>query len=245
MALSDMGVYQTGNPEVADKLEPRLKHTQPRKNPPLPPPQPIRIKPSDPNNQPPPPGTGGTISTTPVVDDFDIGVPPPMPSKDGSPVPASTRVEQILTGDNARGRPYSFQNPWGIQTTVLRRFYDENGNPYFESDANGAGALVTEAVTRDPGSIEAPEMVGRNPQTSPSTLQPGGYLGDQYRYNLGYPTELPENLNAVRRQIISVRDPQSGVDYEVGYFQIRYTRNSITITDFSRGRANAITYTYP
>jgi len=72
MALSDMGVYQTNDPYVADRLYrnslPRPQ--QHRVNPKLPEPRPVQI---DTKNLPPLPTEGGS-STKPTV---DVGDPPP------------------------------------------------------------------------------------------------------------------------------------------------------------------------
>jgi len=184
-------------------------------------------------------------STNVVVDTFELGSPPPPIPKGGGPVPARAEIKGTLEGDDQRRRPYSYVNLFGIQETVVLQVTDQNGKPYYTTNSEGIPASVDETVTKVPGSVEAPAMKDIKPETRNEDLQPGGIVGDKHSYNPGPPDELPNNLNAVRRQVISVVDPNTFKSYDVGHFEIRYTKTQVIITDYTRGKENAKTYTWP
>ncbi len=165
MALSDMGVYQTNDPYIADRLYrnslPRPQ--QHRKNPELPKPRPVQI---DTKNLPPPPG--GPVSTKPPT--VDVG-PAPLP---GGQEPWPTTVEVTQTENkkydgepvkSPSGEIIDAEPNYGVGRALDYTVRDQAGNPMT------SGVLIRETVT--PGNPQAEALmqnvdVNRQPQRTDS-----------------------------------------------------------------------------
>lgn len=161
MTLSDIGVYQTSNPEVAEILYKRtlLQPQQHRRNPELPKPRPVKI---DQKNLPPSPGS--PVSTT--ISPIDVG-PAPLPAGE-EPWPTTIEVTQsdnrIYNGDpviSPSGEVIDPQPNYGVGRTVDYLVSDQAGNPMT------ARVLVQETVA--PANKQAEAMmqnvdVNRQPQ---------------------------------------------------------------------------------
>jgi RHS repeat-associated protein len=174
----------------------------------------------------------------PLVDYFELGVPPPPPLPKGAgPIPASSKILGVIPGEDKRGSPYSYVSETGIQISVGVQFYDQNGKPYYVENDQGDAPIFAEEVTTMPGGVQAPGMSGQ-PETGTADLNRGGQVGDRHKYEAG-PNNLPDNLNVVRRQIMYVIDPNTAERYDVGHYEIRYSKTHITIVDYSKGKANA------
>lgn len=175
-------------------------------------------------------------------DEFRSGIP--EPAKSGAPRPARASIVGPLEGDT-NGRPNSYRNIYKYQQTLLIQVSDQFGNAYYVTDSEGNAPYVEEKVDKVPGGTEPPELAGRPPQTANGDLNSDGRIADVHTYGLGFGgPELPDNLDVVKRQTIWVTAPDTNQRYEVGRFEYRWTKNTLTVTDYTRGEKNAKTYVY-
>lgn len=150
MALSDMGIYQTNNPEVAELLYKNSlpRPEQHRKNPDLPKPRPVKV---DPNNGPPPPG--GPVPTT--VPPIDVGPPPLPPGEEAWPttIDVAQSPNKLYNGDPVIAPSGDVIDPtpnYGIGRTLEYTIRDQVGNPMT------TGVLLKETVS--PSNTQAQAM---------------------------------------------------------------------------------------
>jgi RHS repeat-associated protein len=180
MALSDMGVYQTNDPYVADQL---YKNSLPRpqqhaKNPPLPKPRPVQI---DNKNLPPPPG--GPVSTK--LPTIDVGPSPP----------ASINVSVTAGPTEPRANTELTSNRFatGVRSLLTVRITDQDNKP-----------LVGWTVEESNVTIES---IPNNPMvesTKSATTDSNGTIQDYLAANLNlsnYRLGEEEAKQAVYRQI--------------------------------------------
>ena len=97
MALSDIGVYQTNDPEAAELAYKNSlpRPQQHRTNPALPEPRPVQF---DPNHGPPPPG--GPVSTT--IPPIDVGEPP-LPAGQGVDLRQDPNIQEVIQTTEQNG----------------------------------------------------------------------------------------------------------------------------------------------
>jgi len=172
MALWDIGVYQTSNPEVVDKINQKIAI---KINPPLPPPRaPIKF---DPNQIPPPPG--GPVSPGPPK--IDIG-PPPLPIGE-QPWPTSV---DVVEGPNLIYWGMPVISPSGIMVDPKMNYGSGRVIEYIIRNQVGepmgpeTGVVVSEevkAVSAEARSLERLGLLGSNPNLS--TTDSNGILPDK------------------------------------------------------------------
>jgi RHS repeat-associated protein len=220
MALSDIGVYQTSNPEVAELLYKKtlLQPQQHRRNPELPKPRPVKI---DQKNLPPPPG--GPVSTTiPII---DVG-PAPLPAGE-EPWPTTIDVTQ---SDNKtyNGEPVTSpsgdvidpQPNYGVGRTVDYTIGDQAGNPM------SSRVLVQETVAPINKQAEAMMQnvdVNRQPQKPNSN----GIVPD----TLGPISRNPNIIDLLNRNQLNAEFSQTITVF--GVFGQEY-RTALTLTNTLR-----------
>jgi hypothetical protein len=217
MALSDIGVYQTNNPEVADILYrnslPRPE--QHRVNPTLPEPRPVTIYQ---NNLPPPPG--GPVSTT--VPPIDVG-PAPLPVGQ-EPWPTTIQVTQsenkTYTGDpviSPSGIVIDEQPNYGIGRTFDYTVSDQAGNTMT------SGVLLVEAVT--PVNMQA-EALMKNTDVNNQPQKPdsNGIVPD----TVGAISRSPSVITFLNRNLVNAEYVQTVTVF--GAFGGEY-RKALTLTN--------------
>lgn len=57
-------------------------------------------------------------------------------------------------------------------------------------------------------------------------------------------TPLPDNLNVVKRQIIWIIDPKTGIKYDVGHYEYKWTKNTLTVSDYTNGKSRITIHTF-
>lgn len=229
MALSDIGIYQTNNPEVAELLYKNSlpRPQQHRKNPPLPEPQPVY---RGPNSLPPPPG-GPVPATIPPI---DIG-PAPLPAGE-EPWPTTIEVTQTdnktYNGDpviSPSGEVIDNLSNYGIGRTLDYTIRDQVGNPM------SAGALLREAVT--PLNPEAQTLIN-NVDVNQQALKPNskGIVPD----TVGAISRDPRILGFLRRNQLNAEFSQTITVF--GVFGQEY-RTALTLTNTYRLTNSGVTVT--
>ena len=146
-----------------------------------------------------------------------------------------------MDGDDPRGRPYNSRSNVGQKETLLLEVDDQYGK---RLTSDPGTFRVDERVKKLEGGVEPPGMP-KEPETRSAPLDPSGRFLDEHSYSTGFGgAPLPDNLSVVKQQIISVTDVKTNRSYEVGRFEYKWTKGTLTVTDYTRGAAAAKSVTY-
>jgi RHS repeat-associated protein len=231
MSLSDMGVYQTSDPYLADMAyRMSLPRPQPqRQNLPLPKPRPVKI---DTKNLPPPPG--GPVSTT--MPKIDVG-PAPIP---GGAEPWPTTIEVTMT-ENKRYNGEPVRSPsgeiidaepnYGVGRTTDITIRDQAGNPM------STGVLLRETVKAAKGDQQAEALTnGLVFNKQPVRPDNRGIVPD----TLGALSHDPREIQFLNQNKINAVFEQNIVIY--GVFGGEY-RTALTVNNTYRLTNSGVTIT--
>lgn len=231
MALSDMGVYQTSDPYLADMAyRMSLPGPQPqRQNPPLPKPRPVKV---DTKNLPPPPG--GPVSTT--MPKIDVG-PAPIP---GGAEPWPTTIEVTMT-ENKRYNGEPLVSPsgevidpdpnYGVGRTVDITILNQVGDPM------STGVLLRETVKPAKGDQQAQALMN-NLEQNKQPVRPDhrGIVPD----TLGALSRDPREIQFLNQNKLDAIFEQNIVIY--GVFGAEY-RKALTVNNIYRLTNSGVTIT--